>query len=188
MGLLPEGRGKFDDAAVEGGEEAVFGGGIGIGFAAGEGAEGGKDELVFPKVEDGGAEAGVGAVFDAGHGVEVASDVKAFGVGEFFVGVVEDVKAVKGVFFDERELLAEGIFAAGGVVIAFDEGDGNGGLGEPGKEDIEDFGGASDAGVEEVAGDEEAGGLGFCDERVDAGEVGLGVAFGDGKAAGTEGG
>ena len=53
MGLFPKLRREFDDTAIEGSEEAVFLGGVGVGFPAGEGAEGGKDELVSAQIENG---------------------------------------------------------------------------------------------------------------------------------------
>ena len=65
---------------------------------------------------------------------------------------------------------------------------GMGAMGEPRQQDVEDLGSATDAGVKEVACDHEAGGFGVGDELVDACEVGVGVAFGDGETAGAEGG
>ena len=120
--------------------------------------------------------------------MEMPAEVKALGIGEFLVGVVENVKAVDGVFGGEGEVVAQRVFAAGGVVVAFDDGDGDGCGGEPGEEDVEDLAGAADTGVEEVAGNGEMVGLGCGDELVDAGEVGVGVALGDGKAAGAKSG
>lgn len=158
----------------------------GVVLAAGEGAEGGEDELVVTKPEDVGAKAGAGAVFDAGGGVEVAAEVEAVGLVEDFVGVVEDVEAVDSDFWEERVVGSERLFSTGGIVIAFDESDGP--FFEPGKELFEDFGGAADFGVEDIAGDDEVGGVCLFEEGVDASEVAGGVAFRDGEAAGAEGG
>ena len=145
--LFPKWRREFDDAAIEGGEEAIIVWRVGVDFAAGKGAKGRKNELVLAKIKDRGAKAGAGAVLDADGGVEVSADVKAGGVVEFVVGIMKNVKSVAALIGKKGDVFAEGAAATGGVVVSFDESDGNRCVGEPRKKDVEDFGGAANASV-----------------------------------------
>lgn len=138
--------------------------------------------------EHGSAEAGAGSVLDADGGMKMTAEVEAAFVLKLLVGVVEDVKAVLGIFAGEGEFLTEGIFSAGGVVIALDESEGEGSVFQPGKEMVENLGSTADFGVEKIAGDDELLCLGAGDELINAGKVGEGVAFGNGKTACAKGG
>lgn len=184
--FVSEGEGDFGDGVSEGGEEAIVGGGFDE-LESGEFGEGGENEvLVVFKVEAGEAEGGLAGFAKADAGVKVAGDAGVVD-GQVFWIVSDDelIDPVLGNDFEGELMLGE---RSAAVVVALREDDGNGEVVEPVPEAVDDGGGESVLGVDEVAGNDEAPWLGAGDERGESGKVGGGGSFGDGEAVGAEGG
>ena len=75
-----------------------------------------------------------------------------------------------------------------GIVIALDEGEGDLDGCNEGLEGLREMGRDAAGGVEQIAGDDEMFGVSFVNEVLDAGEIAFVIPFGDGQAAGAEGG
>ena len=136
--------------------------------------------------KEGGAEGAAGAIREAEAGVEVAGD--AWLIRGDFIGIVGDEYSIDldgrhG--FDSERMLEE---ASHAIVISLGKGDGNGDASDPFAENIEDMRAHSIFCVDEIACDDEVGGLGFLDEAGEFFEVILAIAFRDGDAAAAEGG
>ena len=133
-----------------------------------------------------GAEAAAGAFRKAEAGVEVAGDA-GLGGGEV-VGIVDDAEAVD---FQKRDgtywegMLGEVCHA---VVVSLGEYDGDFDSFEPLAEYAEDVRTHSILRVDEIPGDDEAGGFCFLYEKGESFEIGLAIAFRNGDAPAAEGG